>query len=284
MSAMLSELGPRTPRPSTRSAAWARGAGLAVGAVAVAVASGCAASDNRDVALPPDVVNQPNPEGVYGGDVTAAQALTGRTIELTMTPINADQNCNTDPTATVTEQQPGVVYVTTTYRVSSPACPSSTLTLTLALNDDLEGRLLVIDQQAWVLDPSGATTGSLRQCDPTFGCDPKPAACDDEAYRLALDSGDFPRNGRTWTQQACRVPWLILDVDTTASGCAATGDDPGSNPCLSGPRRVTRWVFTQRGPLWDTVATLPLGGGCGQEPPSALPRELCASLPPAATT
>lgn len=226
-------------------------------------------------------VEQPNPDGVYGGNVTSIRAVSGTRFELTLTPINAEQNCNTDPAATVTEQQSKAVYVTTTYRVSSPACPSATLTTTLDLAEGLAGRMLVVDQQAWVLEPAVATSGPLRRCDDTLGCDPQPAACDDESYRLAIDAGDFPRNVRTWTAQACQVPWLILDVDITASGCAATGDDPASNPCLTGPRRITRWVFTQRGPLWDTVATLPLDGGCGQQPPPSLPRALCQTLPPA---
>lgn len=253
--------------------------GLLLAAVLAVV--GCAAPTGADVAAPVEVVASANPDGVYGGNVTAVQATGPRTFSVTMTPINADQQCNGEPRAQVVEQVPEGVYVTTTYRVSSPTCPSPTLETTFAIAADLAGRPVVVDQQAWVLEPDGATTGALRRCDPTVGCDPEPAGCDDDSYRLALDAGDFPRNGRTWNARACAVPWLVLDVDITASGCAATGDDPAANPCLSGPRRVTRWVFTQRGPLWDTVSTLPLTGGCGPRPPAGLPRALCEDLPAA---
>lgn len=242
-------------------------------AVVLAGTAACATTGRGPVAEQPDL------DDVYGGNVTAVRALDGRSYEITQTPRD-DTGCYRSPTTTMTEQLPEAVYITSTYRVSRPACPVLPLRTTATLDADLGKRLLVIDQRAWTPDRApGAARGALRQCHEKLGCDPQLAKCDADFYRLALDVGDFPRNGRYATERACAVPWLILDVDTTRSACGAIADDPSANPCLAGPARITRWVFTHRGPVWDTVNTLPLSGGCGPTPPSGLPRELCRTLP-----
>lgn len=241
--------------------------------------SACGTGRSSTTGAPLVPVEQVTPSGRYGGNVTAVESQNARTLRLTLTPIDPGQDCVRDAKADLIEQTPDAVYITSTVRVSTPDCPPQALVATAVLDADLAGRQLVVDQRTWVLEPAGATSGQLRQCDTTVGCNPKPAGCDDDSYRLAVDAGDFPRNGRSWTPRACTAPWLILDVDITASGCAATGDDPTVNPCSSGARRVTRWVFMQRGPLWDTTGTLPASGGCGPRPPAGLPLALCERLP-----
>jgi hypothetical protein len=212
-----------------------------------------------------------------GGEVQSIQRVGERALELTLRLWTDDPGCPGNPQARLDAEENGVVFVTTTYDIDATReCADSMATASVTTVTPLGDRHLAVDQRTWA-----PTEGAgYRLCDATLGCDPQPAGCDDDSYRLALDAGDFPRNGRTWTARACSPPWLVLDVDLTASGCAATGDAPESNPCLSGPARITRWVFVHRGPLWDTAAVLPPEGGCGDDPPQGLPRALCSDLPP----
>ena len=265
-------------RTQSRVPARPRRFGCGALVAAVLLVAGCGGTDRLGgPSAPAPGADDVPPLQTFGSEASSVRALDESTLEITLRAWTDDFGCPHNARAEVTAEENDLVYVTTLYDVDTTRhCDDAMATATAVPSRPLGGRGLVIDQREW--RPAGG--GGYRLCDDVVGCDPQPAGCDDDSNRLALDAGDFPRNGRTWTARACAVPWLVLDVDTTASGCAATGDDPESNPCLDGPRRVTRWVFRQAGPLWDQTALLPAGGGCGQDPPKGLPAQMCRSLPP----
>jgi len=115
----------------------------------------------------------------------------------------------------------------------------------------------------------------LPACDAGTGSAPLPATCDDATLADAVRSGDVPRHAG-FANKRCELPWAVIDVDSGAGACPASGD--GANPCAGQNVRRTYWKAS--GYTWEPVGAS-TGSGCGNidSVVPEFPLTLCADLP-----
>ena len=88
--------------------------------------------------------------------------------------------------------------------------------------------------------------------------------------------GDVPRRAYV-DVRACELPWAVVDIDTGAGACPATGEP--FNPCAGKQIDRSYWKVVEG--RWDVLAHSS-GAGCGAvlDVLPDLPAHLCADLPP----
>lgn len=172
------------------------------------------------------------------------------------------------------EEDAAVVDVNVTVDVGPTAgCPTDAVTtVPVPLSAPLGSRSVSVNSTLYTVTPTGFAT-----CDPEIGCHPPTAGCNDESYRATRYTMDLPLHGVTWNVVGCDGTWMIMDVDTGHSGCAAAGSYPdGQDPCANN-HQVRRWFFHNVNGVWTSVGgtTAP---GCPPGLPTGFPTALCQNL------
>jgi hypothetical protein len=213
----------------------------------------------------------------YQADVTAVR--TGAdpyTLLLTVSLLAGTDGCSRNPRITyfIEENERIFANVVQDSRVSQVdgACPGHTPgVVTLTAPDPINGRTVVLNQQAWKSDGDG-----YHRCDQTLGCDPMPADhCDTAWIHVAVAGLDVSRHS-AGTVERCDGKWLVMTVPFDPVPCGAE-PRAGCDPAISTRRYFLRWG----GPYGWRVIASSAQAGCGTvltvEP--TFPSTLCDNLP-----
>ncbi len=245
-------------------------------AVSSGTVPGPRATATTGVMRPPG--SDPSTEWVtYQADVTAVRIGTDpRSLLLTVALLAGAEGCSRSPRITYFTEENNHIYanVVQDSRLSQVigACPSNTPgAVTLTAPDPINGRIVVLNQQAW--KPDG---NEYHHCDATFGCDPLPADhCAPAWIQVAVKGLDVSRHS-TGTVERCDGRWLVMTVPLDPVPCGAQ-PRPGCVPVVSVRRYFLRWAGRSG---WSEI-TSSAEAGCGAvltvEP--EFPNNLCATLP-----
>jgi len=178
----------------------------------------------------------------------------------------------------VSEIVEGGGFRTIEQSTSIDGCDLETTPIEVILDGPLDHRTVITQDPAtiWQAGPDGAYRRcELPACDPDTGQVPATAACGDSTLPDAVRAGDVPRRAGI-DVRACELPWAVVDIDTGAGACPATGEPV--NPCAGEIIHRSYWSAVDG--TWVVLA-YSSGAGCGDvlDVLADFPPRLCADLP-----
>jgi hypothetical protein len=185
----------------------------------------------------------------------------------------------TEEVTQVSELLEGGGFRTIEESSSTEGCDLVATPVQVTLDGPLDRRAVITQNPMayWLAGPDGRYQRcELPACDPQTGQVSAVAGCEDSTLPDAVRRGDVPKRAGI-DVRACQLPWAVVDIDTGAGACPATGE-PG-NPCAG--KTIHRSYWKSVDGTWEVVA-YSSGPGCGDVLGAIadFPPQLCADLPP----